>query len=433
MVERGSGKMNRKKTLLVIGGGIQAVDGIRTARRLGLRVIVSDINPDAPGFEYADGQIIASTYDPEATVAATIQWCQHNGPIDGVLCIATDVPHTVAAVAEALQLPGIPRDVAALAVDKLAMKEKFRQDKIPIPDFHPVLSPKHIQELLDRFGGKLVLKPVDSRGGRGVLLITGDIDREWAFRKSRSQSPSGRVMAEEYIPGPQVSTETIVLDGTAHTPGFADRNYELLERYSPYFIENGGSLPSILPAAVQQKVLNLIQKAAQSLGIKNGVIKGDIVIHDGTPKIIELAARLSGGYFCTHSIPLNVGVSTVVAAIHLALGEPVHPEDLRPKYQRGVAQRYLFANPGRVIRITGLDTARNIQGIEEVIMTVRPGDIVTPPTNSSGSQGMILGTGTDRDEALSRVLAAVEAIRIETEPIGEMRISTEKSHDQEPL
>ncbi len=409
--------MSKQRTLLVIGGGIQAVDGIRTAKDMDLNVIVSDINPKAPGFEYADGHIIASTYDPEATVAAARQWHQNHGLIDGVLCIATDVPHTVAAVAEALHLPGIPREVAALAVDKLAMKEQFRRDKIPIPDFHPVHSPEHLQELLEKFGGKLVLKPVDSRGGRGVFLITGAIDRQWAFRKSLSQSPSGRVMVEEYIPGPQVSTESIILDGTAHTPGFADRNYELLDRYSPYFIENGGSLPSALPAAVQQEVRELIQKAAKSLGVRNGVIKGDIVIHNGKPRIIELAARLSGGYFCTHSIPLNVGVSTIVAAIHLALGDTVSPEDLRPKYQRGVAQRYLFASPGRVIRINGLDTARRIPGIEEIIMTVQPGDIVIPPTNSAGSQGMVLGSGKDREEALSRVLAAVEAIRIETEPV----------------
>ena len=33
----------------------------------------------------------------------------------------------------------------------------------------------------------------------------------------------------------------------AITPGFSDRNYELLERYAPYFIENGGDLPSHLP------------------------------------------------------------------------------------------------------------------------------------------------------------------------------------------
>ena len=39
--------------------------------------------------------------------------------------------------------------------------------------------------------------------------------------------------------------------------------------------------------------------------------------------MIELAARLSGGFFCTREIPLNTGVDFVGAAIKLALGETV--------------------------------------------------------------------------------------------------------------
>ena len=39
--------------------------------------------------------------------------------------------------------------------------------------------------------------------------------------------------------------------------------------------------------------------------------------------MIELAARLSGGFFCTREIPLNTGVDFVGDAIKVALGEAV--------------------------------------------------------------------------------------------------------------
>ena len=40
-------------------------------------------------------------------------------------------------------------------------------------------------------------------------------------------------MAERFLDGPQVSTESLVIDGVAHTVGLADRNYEHLERFAP--------------------------------------------------------------------------------------------------------------------------------------------------------------------------------------------------------
>lgn len=405
------------KTLLIVGGGIQALAGIRMARDLGLRIIVSDRDPAAPGFALADGRIMASTYHVDETVAAVRVWCQEHGPIDGVMCLATDVPHTVAAIAEDFGLPGLPCSVAEMAVDKLAMKQRFQRDGVPIPWFSAITSAEHLNALVAERALPLVLKPVDSRGSRGVLRLTADIDLKWAFRESHQYSPTGRVMVEEFLDGPQVSTESVVLDGVVYTPGFADRNYEFLERYAPNFIENGGSLPSFLPEQTQQQVRELLQGAAESLGITTGIIKGDIVVPVGGARVIEIAARLSGGYFCTHSIPLNVGVSTVDAAIRLALGAAVDPNGLKPQFNRGVAQRYLFPPPGHVVRIEGIDEVRQMPGVVELIITVNPGDIIQPPTNSGGSAGMILATGKDRQQALERVLDAVSTLRIETVPL----------------
>jgi formate-dependent phosphoribosylglycinamide formyltransferase (GAR transformylase) len=49
------------RTLLVVSGGPQTVTVIEEARRLGLRVVVSDGAPDAPGFRLADAGLLAST------------------------------------------------------------------------------------------------------------------------------------------------------------------------------------------------------------------------------------------------------------------------------------------------------------------------------------------------------------------------------------
>ena len=101
-------------------------------------------------------------------------------------------------------------------------------------------------------------------------------------------------------------------------------------------------MPPKIDIDQKNEIENLIQKTADSLSIKNGVLKGDIVIHKNEPYIIEVALRLSGGYFCSHEIPLNTGVDLVGAAILQCLGEKINPDDLKPKFNKPVAQRYLF-------------------------------------------------------------------------------------------
>ena len=406
------------RTLLIVSGGIEAVPGIRLAKEMGLHVVVSDMNPNAPGIAVADDSIIASTYDVEGTVAAAKKYHNTVRQIDGVMCIAADVPLTVASVAAALGLPGIPIEVARLSMDKLAMKHKFAADSVPIPWFSPVESVNHLRQIVADRGYPLVLKPVDSRGARGVLRLTPDVDLEWAFRLSHSYSPTGRVMVERFLTGPQISTESILLNDVAYTPGFSDRNYEFLERYAPHIIENGGELPSHLPQETQLAVRDLVQQAAPSMGVRHGVVKGDIVVHESKPYVIELAARLSGGYFCTHEIPLNTGVDFVGQAIRLALGEKLDPSELMPRFQRGVAQRYLFPKPGRVVRISGVEEVARRPGIAFCDVRVAVGDIIKVITSHPARGGVVIATADTRQEAIEKAIAAVNDIKIETIPVG---------------
>ena len=402
------------KTLLVVGGGIEATPGLQKAKNLGLYVVVSDANPEAPGFRCADDRIIASTYSIGETVAAAREYHRTVRPIDGVMCIASDIPLTVASVAHALNLPGIPLESARLASEKLAMKEKFTADGVPVPWFAPVDSDAQVRAFAMERGFPLVIKPVDSRGARGVQRLTGHEDLAHAFDLAARESPSRRAMVEQFLDGPQVSTESIMLDGAAHTPGFADRNYEFLEKYAPNIIEDGCDLPTILETAQQQSVHEVVQQAALSMGIRNGIVKGDIVVHKGKAYVIELAARLSGGLLCSDLIPLNTGVDFVKSAIRLALGEPVRPADLVPRFQHCVCQRYLFPRAGRVVRIAGEEEVRSQPGIVFCQVRVRIGSVVGPMNCHPARVGMIIAVGESREQAVQRARTAVETIEIDT-------------------
>ncbi|HXL98819.1 MAG TPA: ATP-grasp domain-containing protein [Rhizomicrobium sp.] len=402
------------KTILIVSGGIEAADAAKRAKEMGLYVVVSDRDPEAPGFAFADSCIIADVYGADETAAAADRFNRKICKIDGVICVAADAPQTTAAVAKRLNLPGLSPESARIACDKLAMKERFLAAGVAIPWFSPVATPQALQRMAIERGRDLVIKPVDSRGSRGVQRVAQVADLDKAFALAREHSPTQRVMVEQYLDGPQVSTESIVVNGRCFTPGFSDRNYEFLERYAPFFIENGGDLPSHLPADTQAKVREMVARAAQALGIVNGTVKGDIVVHNGEPHIIELAARLSGGFFCTREIPLNTGVDFIGAAIKVALGESVTAEELEPKEFTPVIQRYAFPKPGRVTSVAGADEARRIPGIAEVVITAKPGDIIPPAGDKRPSGAMVLATGTSRENALAAANDALSHIRIVT-------------------
>jgi biotin carboxylase len=402
------------KTLLIVSGGIEATHGVRRAKELGCHVVVSDMNPQAPGFALADDRLIASTYDPDATANAAEQYHRFVRPIDGVITIGADVPLTVATVAHRLRIPGIPIEAACLAQDKLAMKQRFATAGIPVPWFASLASAATLERIVAERGYDLVVKPVDSRGGRGVQRLRPDLDLRDVWERAAEQSPTRRVMIEEFLAGPQVSTESILIDGRGFTPGFSDRNYEHLERYAPYFIENGGDLPSHLSQATQEAVKRTAEAAGRALGITTGNIKGDMVVVEGKPHVIELAARASGGYFCTREIPLNTGVDFIGAVIKLALGERVDPSDLTPKSFTPVVQRYAFPAPGRVVDVSGVEIARTLPGVEELLVTVKPGDTIRTPTDSNCTAAMVLATGEDVVAARANAARALAALKIQT-------------------
>jgi biotin carboxylase len=405
-----------QKTILFVGGGIETLPGLDLAKSMGLYVVVSDINSQAPCMLVADACLIADTYNEKDTLSAAKKFHDTQRNIDGVICLASDIPLTVATVAAGLNLPGIPISSAKIVSDKILMKDCFKEFGLPIPKYQEIYSAKELKVSTKLFGFPLVVKPVDSRGARGVLKVTKDIDIEWAYASSKSFSPSGRVMIEEYMQGPQISTESLVVNGNVFTIGFSDRNYEFLEKYAPNMIENGGDLPSHLKKSEQSLICHSVERTAKALNIYNGVIKGDMVLSNGNPYIIEVAARLSGGYFCSHEIPLNTGVDFVGNAIKIALGEEVKKSELEVNSNNAISQRYFFPKPGRVVKIEIPEWIKLKTTVIMCEIRVKVGDIIPKATQHPARAGVVICTGNDLEEAKQLVKKVINEVLIETVP-----------------
>lgn len=399
-----------RKSLLIIGAGIEQVPAIKLAKSFGWTVLATDGNPKAPGLAFADDHRAASTYDVTATIAAAAQLRQARS-LDGVMTIASDVPVTVAAVAKRFGLPGLDPETARLASDKILMKRALKAAGVPVPWFTELGSPHELKNLVKERGFPCVIKPVDSRGARGVLCLTRGVDLDWAFRHSRAFSPTKRVMAEEYLAGPQISSESIVWDGKIWTPGLADRNYEMLKKFAPFIIENGGELPSRAARGREREITRVLLATARALGLKRGNLKGDLVVTKNGVHVIEVAARLSGGYFATHEIPLSTGVDLVGESMRLALGMTPRASALKLRRHRGIAIRYFFPPPGRLTAVEGVQKLARLPWVKHWGVYVNPGKDIPPVTDHTKRAGFVLTSGRDRAQAVRRARAAIRSVR----------------------
>jgi biotin carboxylase len=402
------------KTLLIIGAGIEQVPVYEAAKKRGLLVVGTDISLNAPAFKIADFALVASTRDPEATLKEVLKFTKTH-TIDGVMTVANDVPYTVAKVAISLGLPSISINSAKLVSNKLLMKQKFKEFGVACPNFYSIKELRDLTKELElRTKEQFVLKPIDGRGARGVLLLDESTNLAWAFNESQSKGDGGELILEEFISGTQLSTESFIIDGECYTPAIAERNYSRLKEFAPNIIEDGGTIPADLNDQQIKDINNLILKGAKALGVHQGVVKGDLVITEkGIPMIIELALRLSGGWFATHQIPAATGVDLVDIVISYSLGEDIDRSKLQSSWQKATAIRYWFPMPGFIKKIVGERAIKNIPGLIKYGFFFKEGDMQPAIKMHSDRFGYVIVEGDSKKEALSRVDQAISSLKVE--------------------
>lgn len=405
---------NPQKRLLVLGASQDQAFMINTAKAMGINTLAVDMNPNAPAFAFADDFAVVSTRDTKALKAFLDDYTQEK-PVHGVATMGSDIPHIVAEIAEHLGTWHISHETAKLATNKFAMKEAFKRGGVRIPDYRLVGSAREVHDAFDEYG-KLVIKPLSEAGSRGVSLITDTRDIDELFDRAFAYAVDGKVLVESFLEGPQISTESLMVNGHIHTPGYADRNYDVLERFLPQIMENGGVQPSDHQDAFDDVEATLL-KAAKSIGLDHGVMKGDVVLTKDGPALIEVAARLSGGDFCESLVPLGTGVNYVRNVIRMALGEDVVLDELAPTMNRAVSNRYFFAEPGRFHSVEGLEEVTAKDWISKFEIWYKPGDLL-PETRSHGQRfGVFVLTADDRETAIAREKWVYDTVKIRIDPV----------------
>ena len=135
---------------------------------------------------------------------------------------------------------------------------------------------------------------------------------------------------------------------------------------------------------MQSSVYELMQNAANAIGMDNGAFKGDLVIRpDNSVGVIELAGRTSGGFDSQYRKPLSFGINIIKSAIDIALGVELDFRDIVPKWVKYTSTYSVISESGVIESISGFDDCLNIDGVKHGFMTLGVGDVIEEMTDCS--------------------------------------------------
>jgi biotin carboxylase len=399
------------QTVLFIGAGRHQRRAIARARELGLRVAAIDGDPTASGLALADVSDIVDFADLPALIAAA----RRLEP-DGVLTVSADraVP-AVAAVAEALGLPGIGAETAHLMTQKIAMRRRLAERGIPQPRFAAARGLLEARAAGETVGFPAVLKPADSGGQRGLFRLESLDGLDAHLHAALAESAGGEVVIEEYCEGLELNGIAIARDGRVDVLSLSDR-------LRPPGVGFGVGWIHVYPARIFADALeeaeSVVEATIHAVGLENGIAFPQLLVGaDGSVRVVEIAARIPGGQMAD-LVRHAVGVELIDVALRFALGQPVPDELALPSFSQPLAIRFLTAEPGplptgTVRSIAGLDKVLASPGVVQAEVYFEVGETIYPVRLDADRRGYVIAVGETSVEALERADAAAGLLAVE--------------------
>lgn len=305
------------KKILLLGGSMQQIPAIESAKKQGYFTILCDYLEDNPGQHYADKFYCVSTTNKESI----LEVAKKEG-VDGIVAYASDpAAPTAAYVAEKMELPTNPYK----SVELLTNKDKFRafltEHNFCTPKAKGYSSIEDAKKEIGEFRLPAIIKPVDSSGSKGVskLIDAEDLERhsEYALKFSKTK----RFIIEEYVEmkGYQVAGDGFSVNGQLEFRCFANDHFNN-KGLNP-FVPIAASFPYNMPIRIHQKIHDEIQRLFDLLNMKTGAYNFDIrVDEDENVYLMEIGPR-SGGNYIPQVIKYATGVDMVDYTIKAAMGE----------------------------------------------------------------------------------------------------------------
>jgi biotin carboxylase len=399
------------KRLLLIGAttGYQTRAFAGAAGRLGFELVLATDRCHVLDDPWGDRAIPLRFEDPRGA-AETL--AAQTG-VDGLVAVGDRPAYIAALAAELMGIPYNSPDSVAASRNKFLARQRFRAAGLPVPDFHRISLVEGPDRAAEQARYPCVLKPLGLSASRGVIRADNPKEFIAAFRRIESllsgpdvarlhEDQDRFLQVESFIEGREFALEGILTHGRFHNLALFDKPDPL---DGPFFEETIYVTPSRESPLTQDAIARTTQAAVQALGLTEGPIHAEMRVNRSGVWMLEVAARPIGG-LCARVLPgledLILRHAAGMDAGSLTMPTPAAGVMMIPIPREGI-----------YVDVQGLDQARSVAGIEEVIVTAKQGQKLIPLPEGASYLGFIFARAETPDAAEQALRNAHRHLRFE--------------------
>jgi biotin carboxylase len=349
---------------------------------------------------------------------------------DGVLTFSESAVIAVAAVAQALGLPGVGVENALTSRNKLLMRQAHEKEGAPHPAFRFATGLADALAAATEIGYPVIIKPTlgaasnfvfridsaDEMRVRVPQLLAGMRRMAWFVMEAEGidHGPEG-LLVESFLAGSEHLIEALVWDDEVYLGSVVDR----VTVEGDTFDDDVHSAPTSLTPEQLAAVHRSVTAGVHAQGIRRGALHAEVRFHDGEPYLLEIAVRPGGGGL-DYIARITAGYCPIRGVMDVARG--VRP-DVRHYTPTGVhiAGMCLLCGAGQVERISFPEDLPSADGVFFFKITAKPGDIILRPPDGNNILGFLGMKGPSFTDAMEAAEKIADQIHVElSNPEGDL-------------
>ena len=358
-------------------------------------------------------------------VLAALNTTPH-GAIAGLIAVG-DRPTVLAArVARELRLPWHGIHGTRVSRSKLMTRGRLIAADLPVPWFFATPLDTSVVDIASRLRFPCVVKPLGLSGSRGVMRANSVEELEAALVRLRElltrpeiralrEPMHDEVLVEGFIEGREFALEGVMEEGALRVLAIFDKPDPL---DGPFFEETIYVTPTALPEhdglvmPGARTMASTVAHAATAMGLRHGPIHAECRINDAGVFVLEIAARPIGG-LCARALhlatiasdrPERNDITLEELLLRHATGESL---DAYGREARASAVMMIpIPRRGFYKGVTGVEDAAKVEGIEDVVITAKPDQLIEPLPEGASYLGFIFARADQPDAAVAAIRAA---------------------------
>jgi biotin carboxylase len=410
--------------LLVPTRSYRTEDFLAAAARLRVPVVLgSDLCHRVEERFAPPGDQVSLDYRRPGDAAARIADLARERPVRGIVPTDEGTAVIAALAAERLGLAHNPPQATRRAANKYLQRQALREAGLPVPSFalHRLDAGPHAAAAAARY--PCVLKPLVLSGSRGVIRaddppsfvvawrrIERLLARAKSERRPNDEAGAGALLVEAFVPGAEIAVEGLLRGGRLDVLAVFDKPDPL---DGPFFEETLYVTPSRHAPALLREVERIIGESSRALGLVEGPVHAELRLSASGPVVLEVAARTIGG-LCSRTLRFGAGISLEEIVVAHAVGLPL--ASLARERRAAGVMMLPIPRAGILRGVGGVEAAKALYGVEDVVITVPDGREVEPLPEGDAYLGFAFARGERPQDVEAALRAAHARLEIDIRP-----------------